>query len=115
MRTAYRLRVINTGVLESRFFPQLCCARARDLYHLGFCAEVQTTGRTGFDASRFESLAHPIRTERALKNLLRPGIEFWNIKGAARDAITAADAVVLLKIDDAVLIFNNRSISRTCP
>src|SRR5215207_11223809 len=84
-----------------------------DLHHLRFGAEVQTTGRACFDASRLEPLAHTVRTQRAFIDFLCLRVEFWNIVRAPGNAIATADAVVLLKIDDAVFVFDNRAIRWT--
>jgi hypothetical protein len=41
-------------------------------------------------------------------------MKFWNIEWTTGNAITAANAVILLKVDDAVFIFDDGSICRTC-
>src|ERR1043166_6294477 len=40
-------------------------------------------------------------------------MKFWNIERTTGNAIAAADAVILLKVDDAVLIFDDGSVCRT--
>ena len=80
--------------------------------HLCFRAEVQASGRTGFDARRFKSLADPVRTERALKHLLRRRVEFGNVERTAGDAIATTNTVVLLKIHDAIRILHDSAIGR---
>src|SRR5258708_12810794 len=74
---------------------------------------MQTAGRTGLDASGFESLTYSIRAEGALVNLLGFLVELWNVEGTARDAVSATDAVLLLKVDDAVFVFDDRAIGGT--
>src|SRR5258706_6210196 len=74
---------------------------------------MQTAGRTGLDASGFESLTYSIRAESALVDLLGFLVELGNVKGTARDAVSATDAVLLLKVDDAVFILDDRAIGGT--
>ena len=74
---------------------------------------MQATCRAGLNARGFQALAHAIGTERALVNLLGLLVEFGNVEGTAGDAIAAADTVVLLKIDDAVFVFDDRPVCRT--
>src|SRR5258708_24775279 len=74
---------------------------------------MQTAGRTGLDASGFESLTYSIRAEGALVNLLGFLVELGNVEGTARDAVSATDAVLLLKVDDAVFILDDRDIGGT--
>src|SRR5437868_2528014 len=74
---------------------------------------MQAARRAGFDAGRLKPCADAIRAERALVDLLGLCVEARNVERAARYAILAADAVLLLKIDDAVGVLNNRPIRRT--
>src|ERR1051325_10210229 len=82
-----------------------------DLHHVALRAKVQTPGRTRFDTSRLKSLAYSIGAECALVDLLRLLIELGNVKRTTGNAIAAANAVLLLKIDDAVLVLDNGAIS----
>ena len=88
-------------------------AAVRDLDHLLFGAEMQAACRTSLDAGRFKPLTYAIGTERALENLLRLLIELRNIERTARDAVTTTNAVLLLKIDYAIFVFNDRTVSGT--
>ena len=83
------------------------------LLHVFFAAEMQAARGTRLDARRLQPRAHAVRTQRALVNLLRLRIELRNIERAARHAILAADAVILLKIDDAVGVLHNGAVGRT--
>src|SRR5678816_3664215 len=74
---------------------------------------METTSWAGLNTRRFEPLAHAVRTERALVNLFRLLVEFWNVERTAGDAVAAADAVFLLKIDDAIFVFDDRAVGRT--
>src|SRR5205823_14762611 len=56
------------------------------------------------DAGRLEALTDTIGAKRALVNLLRGGIEFRYVERTSGGAELTADAFVLLKINDAVLI-----------
>src|SRR6185369_12600723 len=73
----------------------------------------QTSGGTSLDARRFESLANSIRTERALVDFLRLLVELGNIERTTRDTVAAADTVLLLKIDDAIFVFDDGAVGRT--
>ena len=54
----------------------------------------------------------PTRSEhkRTLVNFFRFGIELRNIKRATGDAVLAADAMVLMKIDDAIGVLHDGSV-----
>src|SRR5215208_2863134 len=88
-------------------------AAVRDLDHLLLGAEMETACRTSLDAGGFKPLTYTIGAERAFEYLFGFWIEFRNVERTARDAITTPDTVLLLKIDYAVLEFDDRAISRT--
>src|SRR5689334_20381279 len=98
MRAAHRRRVVNARVCEARLFPQLFGAPFCHLLHFILRSEMETAGRTGFDAGGLQPLAYAVGTERAFVNLLRRRVEFWNVERTARDAILAADALFLIEI-----------------
>src|SRR5258705_13118421 len=102
MRPAHSRRIVDTRVLMRGMLLQLRRPLLGQVLHVVFASEVQTTGRTCFYTRGFQARAHAIRTQRAFVNLLRLGIELRNIERTTRDAILAADAMFLLKIDDAV-------------
>src|SRR5438477_7539668 len=91
---------------------QLLRARFGNLLHFILRAEMQTPGRAGLDTGRFKALPHAVGAERAFVNLLGGRIELRNVEGAARNAILAADAILLIEIHDAVGVLHNRAISR---
>src|SRR5208283_3427048 len=106
------IRVVHAGVLEAGDVAQLFGAALGQELHVLLGAEVQASGRTRLDASRFQARSHSVRAKRAFVDLFRGGIEFRDVEGAARDAELAADAVLLLEIDDAVGVLHNGAIGR---
>src|SRR4051812_1824107 len=109
MSTTDRLRIVDTGVRpgKQRVVAQLRGARFGKRLHLVLGSEMQASGRAGFDAGRLKPCADAIRAERTFVHLLRHRIEAGNIERTSRNTILAADAVLLLKIDDAVGVLNN--------
>src|ERR1700693_4432319 len=99
-RASHALRIVNARVLESVMLAKLRSALLRQVLHVVLGAEVQAAGRARLNAGGLQAHAHAVRAERTLVNLLSIGIEFRNVKGAAGNAISAADAMVLLEIDD---------------
>src|SRR5258705_2894749 len=83
-----------------------------NLNHIFLGAKVKAARRARFNAGRLKTLPNTIRAECALKDFFGFWIELRNIEGAARNTVTAANAIVLLEIDDAVLILNNGAIGR---
>ena len=47
-----------------------------------------------------------------LKTFLRSGTEFRNVEGTTGDAVTTADAVLFLKIDNSVGVLHDRAVRR---
>src|SRR6266403_2763028 len=113
MRSAYRLRIVDAGVLPSEIIAQLFGALLGDEFHVDFGAELETAGRTCLDACRFETLANAVGAECALVNALSLGIEARNIKGTPGHAEFAADAVFLVKVDDAVGVLHDGPVGWT--
>src|SRR5229473_1735269 len=83
------------------------CASFRKELHIVLAAEVQATGGARLDARRFQALAHAISAERALENAIGLRVHLRNVERAAGDAVAAADAVGLLKIDDAIGVLHD--------
>src|ERR1051326_7221370 len=92
--------------------PELRRATFAEVLHVGLAAEVQASGGTGFDAGRLQPRAYAIRTQRTLVDLLRFGVELWNVERTTGDAVLAADAVVLIEIDDAIRILHDCAVCR---
>src|SRR5579871_4301984 len=93
---------------------QLRHSLAGNLQHVILCSEVQTSSRTRLDAGRFQPTSYAIGAERALVDFFRRRIEFRHIERTSGNAELAADAVLFLKINDAVAILHDRPVSRTC-
>src|SRR5205814_4570440 len=89
---------------------KLSGARVSQRAHVGLGPKFQTPRRTGFDARRLEPLSDAIRTERALVDLLRGAVELRDVERAPRHAVLAADAVLLLEVDDAVRVLNDGAV-----
>src|SRR5947209_322181 len=102
MRSAHARRVIHAGVLEAGHIAKLPGAALGKLFHLEFCAEVQTARGARLDAGRLEALADAVHAERALEDFVGLRAELGNVERAAADAVAAPNAVLLLKINDAV-------------
>src|SRR5258708_2708316 len=113
MRSAYRLRIVDAGVLPAEIVAQLFRALLGDEFHVDFGAELETAGRTCFDACWFETLANAVGAECALVNALSLGIEPRNIKRTTGHAEFAADTVFLVKVDDAVGVLHDGPIGGT--
>ena len=113
VRAADAGRIVKSGIGMSCMFAKLRRALLAKLLHIVFRSEVQTSRRTRFDASRFKPGADPVRTQSALMNLLRFRIKLRNIERAAGHAVLAADAIVLVKVDDAICILHDGAVSRT--
>src|SRR5262249_26058523 len=107
-------RVVNASVREVVMLLQLLGAGVRELQHVVLRAEMQTAGGAGLNASRLEVLRDAIRAQRALVDALGFLVEFGDIEWAAADAIAAANALILLEIDDAVSVLHDSAIGRAC-
>src|SRR5208282_6859527 len=101
-RAIHARRIVHPCLLEVEVLAQLPGASLGEILHVVFAAEVQATGGTGFDAGGLKPLAHAVDAERALEHLLGGRIELGNIEGTAAHAVSAADTVLLLKVDDAI-------------
>src|SRR6266446_654693 len=103
-------RVIYASFREVIVIAKLLRSPLGEELHVVLAAEMQATCGAGFDACRLQPLADAICAERAFVDSFGFRIEFGNVEGAAGDAVTAADAVVLLKIYDAVRVLNDGAI-----
>src|SRR5260370_7728018 len=107
--------MVCTSVLMRGVLAQLLCAITGQLQHVRLAAEVEAARGTGLDAGRLEPRAHAVRAQRALVDLLRLRIKLGDIERAACDAILAANAELLLEIDDAVGVLHAPPVARTTP
>src|SRR5262245_13078621 len=87
-------------------------ARLGEAEHVGLRPELQAPGRTRLDARRLEPLPDAIRAQRALVDLLRAAVELRDVERTAGDAVLTADAVLLLEVDDAVRVLDDRAVGR---
>src|ERR1019366_2997826 len=113
MGSADGLRIVDAGVLPAEIVAELFSALLGDEFHVVLGAELQAARRTGLDACRFQALADAVGAERALVHPLRRGIEARNIEGATGNAEFAADAVFLVKVDDAVGVLHDGAVGGT--
>ena len=110
VRTADACGIVDACIAEAGNIAELLRALFCEVFHVRFGAEVEAAGGTTLDACGLETLADPVGAERALENFARFGAEFRNVEWATRHAIAAADAVVFLKVDDAVGILNDGGV-----
>ena len=106
-------RIVYAGLGETGLFTKLSRAFFRELFHLRLGAEMQTTGRARLDAGWLEPLRDPVHAQRALEYLARRGAELRDIEGATTHAVSAANAMVLLEVHDAVYVLNDGAVGRT--
>src|SRR5690625_291365 len=83
------------------------------LDHVLFGAEYNGAGRTGLDTGRLLPHGDTIRTQRAFVHPVVRRVDAGNVERTPRYAIAAADAVFLMKIDDAVRVLNDGTGCRT--
>src|SRR5918999_1040669 len=77
--------------------------------HVLLGPEADRSGRTRLDTRRLQSVANAVDAHRALVDLLRLRVEARNVEGTPADAVLAADALLLIEVDDAVLVLDDRS------
>src|SRR3984893_15610205 len=70
---------------------------------------METAGRTGFDARGLEADRDPVDAQRALGHLAGRLGEAGNVEGAAGLAVLAADAIVRVDVDDAIVVLDDRA------
>src|SRR5260370_20438662 len=97
-------RIRKVGVIAKMFGA----AFSKEL-HIFLAAEVQAACRALLDACRFRRFATSTRAQRALENAMGLRVHLWNVERASRDAVAAADAIGLLKIDDAIRVLHDGS------
>ena len=114
MRAADARRIVDTGLLVRSVLAKLSGAGLGEFLHVVFAAEVQTAGGARFDAGGLKAFADAVCAQCALEDALGLGIELGNIERAAGDAVAAANAFVLLEVDDAVGVLNDGAVGGTC-
>src|SRR5260221_7034515 len=110
--TAHARRIVNSRIREIIVITQLLRPLFRQELHVVLAAKVQAACRARLDARRFKSLIDAIVAQSALVNALGLLIKLGNIEWTAGDAISAADAFLLLKIHDAVRILHDGAVGR---
>ena len=78
-----------------------------DLEHRVLRAELQAARGAGLDARGLKTHRHAIDAHRALVHALGLRVELGNVEGASGHAVPAADALVLLKVDNAVGVLHD--------
>src|SRR5262249_1408709 len=109
-RSADALRIVYARILVRGVLTQLAGAVFGELLHIRFRAEMKASRRARFDAGRLEPYVDAVRTERALEDFLRFRIELRDVERAAGQAILAADAILLMKIDDTVGVLHDGAV-----
>src|SRR5215475_1707976 len=71
---------------------------------------MQAARRAGFNTSRLQALAHSVSAQCALENALGLLVQFRNIEWTSRNAVAAANALILLKIHDTVGVLDDRAV-----
>src|SRR5471030_779600 len=104
-------RIVQSCVFKTAPL-QLADALCGEEFHLLFGAKMNRTGRTGFHAGRFLTYADAVDAQRAFVGTVILFVDTRNVERATGDAVTAADAVFRLKIDDAVGVLQDRAFRR---
>ena len=105
---AHAGRIVKAGVLEAARL-QVLDPTGGVLLHLLLGAEHDRVGRTGLGAGRPLPDSNPIRAQRALVGSLINFRDTRDVERASLDAITAADAFLVVEVDDAVRVLNDRA------
>src|SRR5690606_19105711 len=103
---AYTGRVIKPCVVESAGL-QVDDAIVGMLLHVFFGAENNGTGWTGFDAGGLLPDTDPVGAQGTFIDFVVFLGNAWDVEGAACNAITAAYAVFLMEIDNAVVVLDD--------
>src|SRR5216683_992365 len=106
--------IVHPGLRKIEVLPKLLGPVLSQFFHVVFAAEVQTPSRASFDTGWLQPFAHSVRAKGAFEDALGLRVELGNVERATGQAIAAADAFILLKIDDSVGVLDDRAISRAC-
>src|SRR5438876_6681022 len=106
-------RIVNARILEAVVLAKLTGPLLGEILHVVLGAKMQASRGARLDAGGFETLAHAVRAQSTLVDLLGSGIEFRNVEGTSGDAVSAADAAVLLEINDAVRVLHDGAVGGT--
>ncbi len=106
VRATDTTRVVNPRILEAALL-ELARALVGIGHHVRLLAEGDGARGTGLHAGGLQAHTDPVRTQRALVGLVVLLRDPGDIEGTPGDAVAAADAVVLLEVDDAVGILHD--------
>src|SRR5207244_6273437 len=95
--------------LRESVFTQLSDAVVAEREQRVLVAELQAPGRAGLDAGRLEADGDAVDAERALGHLVVARRVARHVERAARLAEAAADALLRIDVDDAVLVLHDRA------
>src|SRR5690606_35414097 len=105
--------VVETGVLIAARL-QVLDAFLGVALHVVLAAEHDGTGRAGLHAGRLHAHRYAVAAQGALVGLLVLLGDARHVERAAGDAIAAADALVLVEVDDAVGVLHDGARARAC-
>ena len=111
VRTADAIGVVQPGLVETALL-QIGDAPGRVLLHVVLAAEDDGPSGAGLYAGWLKADGNAVGTQRALVGLLVLLGNARDVEGATGDAVAAADAVVLVEVDDTVGVLNDRSRRR---
>ncbi len=107
VRTADAIGVVQAGLVETPLL-EVGDAPGGVLLHVLLAAEDDGAGGAGLHAGRLQPDRHAVGTERALVGLLVLLGDARDVERATGDAVAAADAVVLVEVDDTVGVLHDR-------
>ncbi|MCY1359427.1 hypothetical protein D9M69_459980 [compost metagenome] len=104
-------RVVEAGMLEAARL-EVDDAFGGVLLHVFLGAEDDGAGGAGLHAGRLQPDRNPVGAEGALVGLVVLLRDARDVEGAAGDAVAAADALVLVEVDDAVGVLDDGAGAR---
>ena len=108
VRPLHARRVVDRG-LRVAALVELLDALGREVEHVLLRAEAERLGRAGLDARGLEADRDAVGAERALVRLAVLHAVARDVERAAGLAVAAADAVLLLEVDDPVRVLDDRA------
>ena len=111
MGAAHAGRIVEPGLVEAALL-EVADALGGIVLHVLLGAELDGARRTGLGAGRRLAHRHPVGAQRALVGLAVLLGDARDVEGAAGDAVAAADAVLLVEVDDAVGVLDDGARGR---
>ncbi|MCY1353840.1 hypothetical protein D9M69_401940 [compost metagenome] len=105
--------VVQAGVFKTPAL-EVDDTLGRMFLHVVLGAEHDGTGRAGFHAGRLQPYRHPVRAQGAFVGLVILLRDPWNVERTPGDAIAATDAMILIEIDDAIGVLDDRPRAGAC-